>query len=232
MSKTGKRATPPRRNAAGGRVTALAPQAKHPDRFNLFVDGHFALGLSAYVAAQVRVGQELTPDQLEALARAEQVEDAHARALRHLEARPHSEQEIRRFLADRELADEVVDQVVARLRRAHLLSDREFAKFWVENREAFRPRSARALTYELRRKGVPRAEIAQAVGQVDERASAYRAARPRAERWKQLEAREFRAKLSGFLARRGFDYEVTRETVSKIWNEFRGQEAEDSEEMD
>jgi regulatory protein len=220
---------PPR----GGRVTSLEPQVKHPDRFNLYIDDHFAIGLSAYVAARVRVGQELSLQELEELARVEELEDAYNRALGRLEARPRSEAEIRRYLSGRKYRIDVVNQVVDRLKAARLLSDREFARFWVENREVFRPRSARALKYELRQKGVPMEEIARVVSKLDEADSAYRAARPKADRWKSLDAQQFREKLSGFLARRGFGYQVTRDTVTRIWKELKGQDwsSEESEEI-
>jgi regulatory protein len=222
---------PPR--TRGGRVTSLEPQVKHPDRINLFVDNHFALGLSASVAAPVRVGQELSTPELEELARAEQLEEAHERALVRLEVRPRSEAEIRRYLLGRKYPDGVVTQVIDRLKAARLVSDREFVKFWVENREEFRPRSARALKYELRQKGVPKEEITRVVSKLDEADSAYRAARPRATRWQDLDAQAFREKLSGFLARRGFGYQVTRDTVTRIWKELKGQDwsNEESEEI-
>lgn len=217
------------RQLRAGRISAIEPQAKHPDRFNLYIDDRFALGLSAYVASRVRVGQELSIEAIEELARAEQLEDAHNRALGRLEVRPRSEAEIRRYLSSKKYSKETIDQVVERLKKAHLLSDREFAKFWVENRESFRPRSARALTYELRQKGVPQEEITRVVSKLDEAESAYRAARPKAERWKELDAQEFRDKLSGYLARRGFGYQITRETVSRLWNEQRDQKSSNEE---
>lgn len=219
-------------NLTGGRVTGLEPQVKRPNRFNLYIDDHFALGLSLDVAAGVRIGQELTRQELEALARREQEQDAHERALRYLEQRPRSEGEIRRQLRSKGFDDETIDRVVARLRAVKLLGDQAFARYWVENREGFKPRSARALKYELRQKGVGDAEIARAVSKVDERASAYRAARPKALRWKALDAQAFREKLGGFLARRGFDYGVTRETVQKLWREVNGQATDQDLESD
>jgi regulatory protein len=216
-------------NTSGGRVTGLEPQAKQRERFNLYVDNHFALGLSAYVALNVKVGQELTTEQLEGLLRTEQLEQARELALRRLETRPRSEDEIRRHLAGKKFGAEIIDSVIARLKEARLLSDRDFAQFWVENREGFKPRSARALKYELRQKGVPPEEIARAVSKLDEKESAYHAARSKAERWKALDAPEFRAKLSGFLARRGFDYQVTRETVARLIRELKENETSDEE---
>lgn len=212
----------PRQNLTPGRVTAVEPQLKRPNRFNLFIDDHFAIGLSVSVAATVRVGQELARAELEALVNAEQLEQARDAALRLLEIRPRSAAEIRRKLATKKYSEDIIEQVLARLTDVQLVGDRAFAKFWVENREGFKPRSKRALQYELRQKGVDAQEIARAVKRVDERDSAYRAAHNQALRLKDLDAQTFRAKLSGFLARRGFDYTVTRETVDRLWRQMHG----------
>lgn len=220
------RATPraPVQNLTPGRVTGIEPQVKHPNRLNLYIDDHFAMGLSVYAAAGVRTGEELSRADLEKLARAEELERAREAALRFLEVRPRSEQELRRQLVKKKYSEDIITQVITRLSDVQLVDDKDFARYWVENREGFRPRSKRALQYELRQKGVASDEIARAVGQVDERDSAYRAAHAKALRWKDLDAQTFREKLSGFLARRGFDYGVTRETVNRLWQEMNGQE--------
>lgn len=209
----------PSQNLAPGQVTAIEPQVKRPNRLNLYIDDHFALGLSVYAAAGVRVGQDLARADLERLAHAEALEQAREAALRFLEIRPRSEQELRMRLRKKNYTEEIITQVIARLGDAQLVDDKDFAKYWVENREGFKPRSKRALQYELRQKGVAADDIARAVKKIDERDSAYRAARPKALRWKDLDARAFREKLSGMLARRGFDYSVTRETVTRLWQE-------------
>ncbi len=214
----------PVQNLTPGRITAIEPQVKRPNRLNVYIDDHFAMGLSVYAAASVRVGQELSRTDLEKLVYAEQLEQAREAALRYLEVRPRSEQELRRQLIKKKYPEEIINQVVARLGDVQLVGDRAFARYWVENREGFKPRSKRALGYELRQKGVDAQEIARAVKKIDERDSAYRAAQPKALRWKDLDAASFRQKLSGFLARRGFDYSVTRETVNRLWQEVNGKE--------
>ncbi len=222
----------PTQNLTPGLVTAIEPQVKRPNRLNLYIDDHFALGLSVYAAAGVRVGQELTRADLEKLADAEALEQAREAALRLLEIRPRSAQELRSRLRQKKYRDEIIDRVIARLSEVELVDDQDFAKYWVENREGFKPRSKRALQYELRQKGVAADDIARAVKKVDERASAYRAARARALRWKDLDARAFREKLSGFLARRGFDYGVTRETTQRLWQEVNGADQALSDEFE
>lgn len=204
-----------------GRITAVEPQARHGNRFNLYVDDQFALGLSAVVAARLRVGQTLTDDELAALGRAEAYETAHEQALRFLEPRPRSTAEVRQQLRKKRVAEDVIDEVLARLSEAGLVDDHAFAKYWVENREAFRPRAGRALRFELRRKGLSQSAIDEALGPLDESESAYRAGATRAPRWGALEHREFMDKLGAFLVRRGFSYEVARQAAQRLWDEAR-----------
>jgi regulatory protein len=209
-----------------GKITALEPQAKHAERFNLYIDDQFALGISALLAARLRVGQTLTPEELARLAREEAFESAYERALRFLEPRPRSAAEVRQHLLKKKIAAEVIDQVLTRLTEAGLLNDQAFAQYWVENREQFKPRAARALRFELRRKGLSNAAIAAAVGAVDEQASAERAARARAPRWRGLARREFLDKLTAFLIRRGFDYAVAKPAAERAWTELHATDDE------
>jgi regulatory protein len=99
------------------------------------------------------------------------------------------------------------------------VDDEAFARYWVENREAFRPRGKRSLRFELRRKGIAGSVIDDAVAHIDEADSAYRAAQGRARQLDQLDYQTFRHRLSGFLQRRGFDYDTVKETVYRLWQE-------------
>jgi regulatory protein len=204
-----------------GRITALEPQARHANRFNLYIDDTFALGLSAIVAANLRVGQTLSDAELAALEHEEAYETAHEMALRFLEPRPRSGAELRQQLRKKQVASDVIDQVIARLTEAGLIDDGAFAKYWVENRETFRPRAGRALRFELKRKGLADAAIKDAIGAIDESESAYRAGAARAIRWRGLERREFMEKMSAFLVRRGFSYEVAKDAAKRLWEETR-----------
>ena len=202
-----------------GQVTAIEPQARHANRFNLYVDNEFALGLSAMVAARLRVGQMLTEEELAELARTEALEDARERALRFLEPRPRSSAEVKQHLFKKKIATDVIEQTIARLTEAGLLDDAAFAKYWVENRETFRPRAGRALKFELKRKGISDANIGDALGEIDESESAYRAAENRAKRWSELERREFFEKVTAFLVRRGFSYDIAKQAAKRLWDE-------------
>ena len=206
------------------KITAIEVQKRTPSRVNIFLDGEFAFGLARIVAAWLRVGQELDEKKLEQL----QAEDARERALQQallfLSYRARSETEIRQNLRKHEIPETVIDQTLERLRQDGFANDDQFAKAWVENRNAFRPRSRRMLAMELRQKGLGDEAVNSALESVDDEALAYEAAQKRAPRYKDLEWNDFRKKLSDFLARRGFSYSVTSTTVTRIWNEMHSRE--------
>lgn len=202
-----------------GRITAIEPQARNANRFNVYIDDQFAMALSNILAAKLRVGQELGDEERATLGFDESIEAAHEKALRFLEPRPRSASEVRQHLAKKKIPRDVIDRAIERLTEAGLLDDRAFAKYWVENREEFRPRAPRALQYELRQKGLSAAAIKTALEGIDQGDSAYRAGASRAQRWDGLEHRDFLQKMISFLVRRGFDYGVAKGAADHLWKD-------------
>lgn len=203
------------------KVTALTVQARNKNRVNVSLDGAFALGLASIVAARLRLGQEITETDIERLQAADAEEMAHERALRFLAARPRSETEVRQRLQKHKVAAPVIEAVLARLRSAGLIDDQAFARYWVENRNTFRPRSARALRMELKRKGVAGDALGEALDDANDAEAAYALAAKRAPRLAALPEPEFRRKLSDYLARRGFNFDLIESVTARLWQELR-----------
>ena len=212
------------------KITAIEVQKKHSNRVNIYLDGEFAFGLARITAAWLRVGQELDEKKIEQL----QAEDARERALQQallfLSYRARSESEIRKNLQKHEIPEAVIEETLERLRSNKLADDDQFARAWVENRSNFRPRSRRMMALELRQKGLDDEVMRSALANVDDEVLAYEAASKRAARLKGLERSEFKIKLSGFLARRGFSYSVIAPVVTRIWIESHAEDQHSEEE--
>jgi regulatory protein len=204
------------------KITAIEVQKKDPKRVNIYLDGEFAFGLDRFVAAWLTVGQALDEEKTSRLQIEDGQEKAYRQAMLFLGVRARSEMEVRRNLEKHDIPAILVDQTIERLREERLLDDGQFAQAWVANRSEFRPRSRRALSLELRQKGLTEADIKSATGSVDEESLAYAAAQKRLRRLDGLEWLEFRKKLSEFLARRGFGYDVITLTVKRLWTERDG----------
>ncbi len=206
-------------------VTALEVQKKNKERVNIYLDGEFAFGLTLIEAARLHKGQTLTDDDIAALKAADEVVQAYERAVQFLAYRPRSIAEIRRNLAEKDIDDAVIDAVIARLENQGYVDDLAFARFWLNNRQEFRPQGARALRFELREKGVANSVIDEALAEFDTSDAAYRAAKDKARRFRGLDKRTFRNKLGMFLTRRGFDYDAARAATDRLIEEL---EADDT----
>jgi regulatory protein len=212
------------------RITAIQPQARRPGRYNLYLDGTFAFGLgnTQVVDLGLAVGQELSETELDQLKSQVEERELFERALRFLAPRPRSRSEVRRrLLAPRPKHlppnAELVERVLDRLEGLELQDDRQFADFWIENRERFSPRSARALSFELRQHGVTREVIDQASSSDRDEERALAAGRQRLRSLSPTHPpsyEDFRARLGQFLLRRGFSYGIARRVVRQLWEEL------------
>ena len=209
--------------AAGGKVTALKVQKRHPNRVNVYLDNEFSFGLSRITAAWLQVGQELSPSKIARLQAEDAREVAYVQALRYLGYRPRSRAEVKRNLEKHSFPPDVIHDVFKRLERSGLVNDERFAQDWVENRNEFRPRSRKALAFELHQRGLNDSDIEKALEGLNEESMAYQAAIKQARRYEDLPQRDFHNKLGSFLARRGFSYEVIKPVVARIWEEKHGQ---------
>jgi regulatory protein len=203
-----------------GTITALVVQKRNKERINVYLDGEFAFGVAASAAMGLRKGQALSDEEIARLKALDQIEKAYQRALNFLSYRPRSMAEVQRNLRKKDVPEDVIEQIVERLERIGLLDDEEFARYWIENRQQFKPRSARALRYELRQKGIPEVVIEGALDDFDDENAAYRAAQARASRYANGDERTFRQRLGDFLARRGFDYGTSRDVLGRLWEEL------------
>ena len=219
-----------------GKITALRAQAKDPQRVNVFVEGEFALGVSLATITKtgLHVGKQLSAEEFAKLEQIESGDKAYLAALRFLEARPRSIAEVRTRLGRKEFAPEAIDAAIARLAELELLDDAAFARYWVENRQAYRPRGAGALRDELRRKGIDADVTAEVLDDVltgDEAASASGLARAALHKYAgSLDRNAFTRRMGSYLQRRGYTFEVIRPIVDQLWAEVS--EAADAEAED
>ena len=138
-------------------------------------------------------------------------------AVRYLGSRPRSVAEIKRHLRSKRFDDEAQDHAVDQLRAQRYIDDEAFARYWVEQRERFRPKGDRALVSELLGKGVARETIDVVLGDAAPDAEVKRARaaiRRPLDRWLTLEEGERKRKIHAYLAGRGFSYDTIDEVIT------------------
>jgi len=209
-----------------GRITAIKPQVRDPERVSVFLDGVFAFGLGAQLALDqgLSVGDELDAARVAALRAADDVGKATNAALALLARRPRSLREVRDRLRQKGYGSATIEAAVAKLEGWRYVDDADFARYWVENRQAHKPRGRRLLEQELRFKGVERETVREAIdaAELDERAAAVEVGRAKLRSYAGLEPAVARRRLAAFLARRGFGFDAVRPALEELLGE--GQE--------
>lgn len=204
--------------AATETITALSTRPVRPGRIRVEIDGVYAFELSRKIilALNVTLGETLAPGrrrELETIA-------AREAAVGLLTRRERSRAELATALRRKRFAPEAVTAALNQLMVEGLQSDERFAGAWVSTRRRLSPRGRTALAYELKQKGIDKAEAAQALARytlADERKAlreliAMRLARMTAA---ETDREKVKRRLMGFLARRGFSYEDIRVVLTE-----------------
>ena len=202
-----------------GTISAIEPQARHPDRVNVFIEGEFAFGVGAMVVRDlgIAVGQDLSDSDARALVQADEGRNATEAAVRLISYRARSEHEIRQRLARKGFTPPAIEVALTKLREWNYINDGEFARQWVEGRESHRPRSTRLMKRELTAKGVDAQtaeNVVDAAG-IDDLGVALDLARRWLPRIETEDRETQRRRLTGYLQRRGFDWDVVRRVLEE-----------------
>ncbi len=204
-------------------ITDLTPQKNNPKRFNLFLDGKFALGLDVQtvVEQKLKIGKILTDDEWNKLK--EKIEELTIfdQALNFLSYRPRSEKEVRDHFKKKKIVGDHVDRAIVKLKRLNFLDDEKFSLWWIEQRNNFRPKGKRALEIELLQKGVEREIVKRVLEEKNNTQAEKDTCLVLGRKWltkKQvnLDLPEQKERLFRYLASRGFDFDEVAQAIDTL----------------
>lgn len=210
--------------------------AVHSERLNIFIDDKFfcSLDISQVVDLKIKVGRELSDQELADLKRASEFSKFYNLALEYVFLRPHSKKEINDYLVRKTLDKKVrvknrktgeyqtkikqgydkslVPLVLRRLDERGYLDDERFAELWVENRGVSKGVSQKKLRNELLKKGISPSIIDAALQQTqrDDKTELKKVIAKKSNRYQDKQ------KFIQYLLRRGFNYSDVLDELSLI----------------
>jgi regulatory protein len=153
----------------------------------------------------------------------------YARAVRFLARRARSEKEVRDNLQKKQIDTEVLEKVIAKLKEQRFVDDEAFASWWIEQRTRVTPRSMRLIILELLQKGVQKDTIESAIVAIDAHMgrtstqsdveTAKRIVEKKIRRYESLTREEIYQKLGGYLARKGYSWDVIKKSIDTHMDE-------------
>ena len=204
------------------KVTAINPQRRRPERRSVFIDGDFAFGCNVNVVARFRLreGMAIDADLRQQIEAGEVKQEAFDHALRLIGQRMQSERELRTKLGRKEYGPGVIDAVVEDCKRLGYLDDAKFAAARAADAANLKKHGRQRAVQELLAKGVERGTAENAADEAYEDVDPVEAATALAEKRRPSLARLDRPaavrRLSGYLQRRGFDFDTVRTAVERV----------------
>lgn len=197
-------------------ITSIKQQ-KNKDRVNVYLDDEFGFGidLDNFVLLHLKVDQELTDEEVVEIVKKAEFQKTWEKLLRFAMVRPRSEKEIRDYFRRKKIHESMHEELLEKLKHFELLDDEKFAKWWVDQRIQFKSKSKRVIQMELRQKGISKEIIDSVLEEtpMDEEKMAKELLEKKAYKWKNLEPRARRQKISQYLAGKGFSWEVIEKVI-------------------
>jgi len=197
-------------------VTSLKPQ-RDGKRVNVYLDGKFSFGidLDNLVKFGIKIEKELSQDEIDKIIYEAEFHKTFSKILNYATLRSRSEKELLNWLKRKKVPEVIHKKLFNKLKRLDLLDDAKFAKWWVEQRQVFKPRSKRFLTQELRVKGISKEIISEVLdsAHLNEEKVAKKLLEKNKYKWKRFDKQKQNEKAFAFLARKGFDYDVIKSVV-------------------
>ncbi len=153
-------------------------------------------------------------------------------SIRFLSFRPRSEKEMRDYLTKKfriqnselRIKNEIIERIIASLKRDKFINDEEFVRMWVKQRTLLKPKAWRVIKYELKQKGITD-EIIDFVMTNDQLSMTKNldteSARKLAEKKLRTihdkdDKRKVYEKLGRYLASKGFDWDTVKEAIDQV----------------
>ncbi|MCA9862621.1 MAG: RecX family transcriptional regulator [Thermomicrobiales bacterium] len=216
----------PQRSAAEiapGPITGITTRRRERGRYLIALAGTpaFTLTEETLFRAGLQIGDDLDTAAIARLLADDDVAQATETALHFLAYRARSEQEVRARLKRGAFSPEAIDAAITRLNDWRYLDDADFARRWVESRASGKPRGQRLLQQELRQKGIDAETSRQVIAEagLDEVAAATALARKRLGAMPGEDPAAVRRKISAYLARRGYGFDVVRKALEQATGE-------------
>lgn len=198
------------------KITQIKVQSKNKSRVNIFLDGEYfvALEIETVYKNFLKVGKEITENELLKIAEESEVERAKRQALKLLERRLYTRAGLKTKLLTKGFESAQIDAALESLARLNLVNDSVYARCYVSQNTT---RSKRDLESKLLQKGVSREVVKEVLDSLDAGAEQQNCD-GFAEKFVRSKsgAEGLKDKLIRHLAGKGFGYTEIKNSVSKV----------------
>jgi len=152
-------------------ITKISPQKKNSDRFSLFHEKTFLIGVSSQTLLDfsIQKGTQLTRDLFHQLTTSEEYQSVKDRCYKLLSGRDHGAEELKRKLINKGFSASMCEQVVSEFRQKDLLNDRTYASKFAHDKYELKQWGPKKIKSALFKKGVPKDVIYDVISELKQK---------------------------------------------------------------
>jgi regulatory protein len=202
-------------------ITKIEKQKKHSKRWNLYIDGEFACGISedTFLNFGFRTNDEISQDTLSEVKRFDEYQFSKKSALDFLAYRIRSKKEIVDKLKNKNVSGETIEKTIRHLEKLGLINDEEFAKLLVQSSTGKNPSGKSVIKQKLYKKGISKDIIEKVLSETftekNERTFILDIFSKYKKKLAGLDKNHQRKKMFEHLARKGFDFDIINEILNQ-----------------
>lgn len=138
------------------KITSILAQKKNCNRYDIYIDYKYAFSADFDEVIKYGLKEDIyfSEEEFKTIISEIQYKNALNTALRFLNVKSRTENEVRKKLSRNDYDNYVIDRVILRLKELGYLDDYHYTKLYIEDRMNLKPLGKKKLSIELKNKGV------------------------------------------------------------------------------
>lgn len=195
-------------------------QQKNPERVNIYIDEAFAFGLSEEIRFKYSLKEktDIEQDFIDNILKDEEIKKAFNVALKFLSYKQRSEKEIFDHLTSKEFDENIIYDTLDKCKYYNYIDDVAFATNFIKDKTNLKKLGTNRIKYELRAKGISDniIEDTLVIDSDVEYEIALSLAEKRIKSYSKDDKYKKYSKLSGYLQRRGYDFQIISKVLKEV----------------
>jgi len=200
-------------------ITSAVKQKNNPDMISIYIDNKYAFSMPAdeYLKLNLYERNELAEEEIKKIREEINITAAKQCGIRMLYSKDRTEFEIRQNLIRQGFDEDTAEGAVMQLKSMGYINDRLYAHKYISDRLKLKPKSKKALIYELQKKGIDREIITEVLDEfeMDESLIAYRITRKKFSKY-DISDPPIQRRIVSFLTHRGFSHEIINNVIKQL----------------
>ena len=209
------------------KITSISPQKKRKDRFSLFHEDTFLVGVSSQtlIDLSLKKGVELTPFLFEKISDAEEYQKVKDTFYDYLSRRDHGSFELKQKALKKGFHSNIINDVLDEFDRKGLLNDESFAKKFAADKAEFKQWGPVKIKSALRKKGISKNIAEKTVHSITNDLDQVQIcvdllSKRKSHFLRETDPLKRKQKMYRYLAGKGFTGSVVTKAIDTIKNDF------------